>query len=127
MCFWRTGSPSSAWLKISPKRRWTRVCLRATESTAFPVRAVELRPMPAPRRRYAETIAQMSRILRVEAPEPGRWNVRLTGTGLYVLSVLAKTPITFGNVRESPSTLPGLQWPNGFARSARNRNPGRGR
>jgi hypothetical protein len=41
---------------------------------------------------------QGGRILRVEAPEPGRWKVRLTGTGLYVLSVLAKTPITFGNV-----------------------------
>ena len=41
---------------------------------------------------------QVGRILRVEAPEPGRWKVRLTGTGLYVLSVLAKTPITFGNV-----------------------------
>lgn len=42
---------------------------------------------------------QGGRLLRVEAPEPGRWKVRLTGTGLYVLSVLAKTPITFGNVR----------------------------
>lgn len=34
---------------------------------------------------------QAGRILRVDLPEPGQWRVRLTGTGLYVLSVVAKT------------------------------------
>jgi len=33
------------------------------------------------------------RILRVDLPEPGKWRVRLTGRGLFVLSVLAKTNI----------------------------------
>jgi hypothetical protein len=33
---------------------------------------------------------QAGRILRIDQPEAGRWRVRLTGTGLFVLSVLAK-------------------------------------
>ncbi len=36
------------------------------------------------------------RILRVDAPEAGKWRVRITGTGLFVLSVLAKTKISLG-------------------------------
>lgn len=32
-------------------------------------------------------------ILRVDQPEPGKWKVRLQGSGLYVLSVLAKAEI----------------------------------
>jgi hypothetical protein len=34
---------------------------------------------------------QAGRILRIDQPEAGRWRVRLSGTGLFVLSVLAKT------------------------------------
>ncbi|MBZ5626822.1 MAG: hypothetical protein LAQ69_50320 [Acidobacteriia bacterium] len=33
------------------------------------------------------------RILRVDTPEAGKWTVRIAGTGLFVLSVLAKTGI----------------------------------
>ncbi|HEY1336494.1 MAG TPA: hypothetical protein VGF59_03250 [Bryobacteraceae bacterium] len=44
---------------------------------------------------------QAGRILRVEHPEPGRWRVRLTGTGLFVLSVLAKSDLRVGAVRTS--------------------------
>ncbi len=37
-------------------------------------------------------------MLRVDQPEPGRWKVRLTGSGLYVLSVLAKAGIALTTV-----------------------------
>src|ERR1041385_2444692 len=36
---------------------------------------------------------QAGKILRVDHPEPGNWKIHLAGTGLYVLSVVAKTPI----------------------------------
>jgi hypothetical protein len=65
---------------------------------------------------------QAGRILRVDSPEPGKWSVRLTGTGLYVLSVLARTNITLAGVTFSaagdeslerpsrlPSPLPGVR------------------
>ena len=38
------------------------------------------------------------RILQVDAPESGTWKLRLTGTGLFVVSVTAATPISLGNV-----------------------------
>jgi len=41
---------------------------------------------------------QAGRILRVDYPEPGTWRVRLIGTGLFVLSVLAKTDLGLGQV-----------------------------
>jgi hypothetical protein len=41
---------------------------------------------------------QAGRIHRIDGPEPGIWNVRLTGTGLFVLSVLTKADISFGGV-----------------------------
>jgi hypothetical protein len=44
---------------------------------------------------------QAGRILRVDSPEPGKWKVRLTGTGLFVLSVAAKTPINLTEVKFS--------------------------
>ncbi len=42
---------------------------------------------------------QAGRILRIDNPEPGGWRVRLSGSGLFVLSVLAKTQIKLGEVR----------------------------
>ena len=41
---------------------------------------------------------QTGRILRIDNPEPGRWRVRLSGSGLFVLSVQAKTQIKLGEV-----------------------------
>ena len=41
---------------------------------------------------------QAGRIVRVDGPEPGKWKVRLTGTGLFVLGVLAKTPVALAQV-----------------------------
>jgi hypothetical protein len=38
------------------------------------------------------------RILRVDQPAPGKWRVRLTGSGLFVLSVLAKAGIRLTEV-----------------------------
>ena len=42
---------------------------------------------------------QAGRILRVDAPESGKWKVTLSGAGLFVLSVLAKTTIGIGQVK----------------------------
>jgi len=41
---------------------------------------------------------QAGRILRVDFPEPGKWKVQLTGTGLFVLSVAAKTNLRLTDV-----------------------------
>jgi hypothetical protein len=41
---------------------------------------------------------QAGKILRVDLPETGKWKVKLAGTGLFVLSVLAKTEISLGGV-----------------------------
>lgn len=38
---------------------------------------------------------QTGRAVRLDDPEPGRWRVRLTGTGLFLLSILAKSEIVF--------------------------------
>jgi len=38
------------------------------------------------------------RILRIDHPDTGQWRVRLTGTGLFVLSVLAKADIALTRV-----------------------------
>ena len=38
-------------------------------------------------------------MLRVDQPEPGQWKVRLNGSGLYVLSILAKAAISLTSVR----------------------------
>jgi hypothetical protein len=38
------------------------------------------------------------RILRVDGPPPGKWRVRLTGSGLFVFSVLAKADIALTEV-----------------------------
>jgi hypothetical protein len=46
---------------------------------------------------------QAGRILRTDQPESGRWRVRLSGTGLFVLSVLAKS-----NTKLSGVTLFGV-------------------
>ena len=43
------------------------------------------------------------RILRVDNPESGKWNIRIAGTGLFVLSVLAKTRINLHALRFSPA------------------------
>lgn len=43
-------------------------------------------------------------MLRVDQPEPGRWKVQLRGTGLYVLSVLAKAEIAITSVRPPDDT-----------------------
>lgn len=41
---------------------------------------------------------EAGRIQRIDGPEPGIWKVRLTGTGLFVLSVLTKADISLGGV-----------------------------
>jgi hypothetical protein len=41
---------------------------------------------------------QAGRILRVDQPESGQWRLRIAGTGLFVLSVLAKTNTGIGHV-----------------------------
>jgi hypothetical protein len=38
-------------------------------------------------------------IVRADNPEPGKWRIRLSGNGLFVLSALAKTEITLRGVR----------------------------
>jgi hypothetical protein len=43
-----------------------------------------------------------SSIVRIDRPEPGKWQVRLQGNGLFVVSVLAKTDISLGAVSFSP-------------------------
>jgi hypothetical protein len=50
---------------------------------------------------------QAGKILRIDNPEPGAWKLRLAGSGLFVLSVLAQSPIhvsgvTFLNPTEDP-------------------------
>lgn len=42
---------------------------------------------------------QAGKILRVDNPEPGPWRVRLVGTGLFVVSVLAKTDLSLSGVK----------------------------
>ena len=44
---------------------------------------------------------QAGRILRVDHPEPGQWRVRLSGRGLFVLSVLAKAETALNSVAYS--------------------------
>jgi hypothetical protein len=41
---------------------------------------------------------QAGRILRVDRPEPGKWKIHLAGSGLFILSVGAKTPIKLTDV-----------------------------
>ena len=41
---------------------------------------------------------QAGRILRVDSPEAGPWRIRLTGGGLFVLSVLAKAEVSLTGV-----------------------------
>jgi hypothetical protein len=48
---------------------------------------------------------QAGRILRVDSPEPGAWKVRLAGTGLFVLSVVAKTQLRLSGVKFSQPRL----------------------
>jgi hypothetical protein len=50
-------------------------------------------------------------ILRVDQPEPGKWKLRLSGTGLFVASVLAKTRIAVTDVKLSAddSSPPSLE------------------
>src|SRR5579872_6060364 len=49
---------------------------------------------------------QAGRILRVDHPDFGPWKIRLTGTGLFVVSVLAKADIALTRVDFStPQTL----------------------
>src|SRR5689334_12529803 len=52
---------------------------------------------------------QAGRILRVDRPEPGKWKIHLAGTGLFVLSVVAKTPLKLTGVNffETQSGDPG--------------------
>jgi hypothetical protein len=45
------------------------------------------------------------RILRVERPEAGPWRVRLTGSGLFILSVLAKTQVSLSGLTLSPEQV----------------------
>jgi hypothetical protein len=44
------------------------------------------------------TDLKAGKILRVDSPESGKWSVKLTGTGLFVLSVAAKAQISLGSV-----------------------------
>ena len=45
-------------------------------------------------------------MLRVDQPEPGQWKVRLSGSGLYVLAVLAKAAIALTSVRQPDGAGP---------------------
>ena len=45
------------------------------------------------------------RILRVDGPAPGKWRVRLTGSGLFVLSVHAKASIALTEVVPATGAL----------------------
>jgi len=47
---------------------------------------------------------QAGRVIRVDGPEPGPWRVRLSGTGLVLLSVVAKSAIAISNVTLSQET-----------------------
>jgi hypothetical protein len=44
-------------------------------------------------------------LLRVDQPEPGKWKVRLSGSGLFVLSVLAKAGIALTQATPAPDKL----------------------
>jgi hypothetical protein len=48
---------------------------------------------------------QAGRILRVDQPDTGQWRLRLTGTGLFVVSVLAKTNISLARVTFSTGSV----------------------
>ncbi len=39
---------------------------------------------------------QASRAVQIDNPEPGKWKVRLEGTGIFVLSVRAQSPLRLG-------------------------------
>jgi hypothetical protein len=41
---------------------------------------------------------QASRAVRIDNPEPGKWKVRLEGTGVFVLSVRAQSPLRLATV-----------------------------
>ena len=48
---------------------------------------------------------QAARFVRVDAPEAGKWRVRISGTGLFVLSVQAKADINLGAVNYANHTV----------------------
>ena len=48
---------------------------------------------------------QAGRILQVDSPESGKWRLRLTGSGLFVLSVTAKTEIKLAGVNYARQKL----------------------
>ena len=73
-------------------------------------------------------------ILRVDSPEPGKWKVHLAGTGLFVLSIAAKTPIKLTAVQFFESGAASLESSNitrleqpGWARGKTWRRISRGR
>jgi hypothetical protein len=47
---------------------------------------------------------QAGRVIRVDQPEPGPWRVRLSGTGLFLLSVAAKSSIALSTVAFAEGT-----------------------
>jgi hypothetical protein len=48
---------------------------------------------------------QAGRIQQIDLPEPGMWKVRLSGTGLFVLSVQTKADVSLGRVAVSAMRL----------------------
>lgn len=52
---------------------------------------------------------QAGRIVRLDRPEPGRWRLQLAGTGLFVLSVLARTDLVLSGVVFSKGDSGGLE------------------
>lgn len=56
---------------------------------------------------------QTGQIVRIDNPEPGAWRVRLSGTGLFIFTVMAKSEIRLSQVKfaaegEAPSRQPRL-------------------
>ncbi len=54
---------------------------------------------------------QAGKILQVDSPEAGMWRVRMTGTGLFVVSVLAKSALRLGSVEFHEGDGPKLSNP----------------
>jgi hypothetical protein len=59
------------------------------------------------------TDLKTGQIVRIDNPEPGRWRVRVNGTGLFILSAMARSEIRLSEVKfaaggAAPSRQPRL-------------------
>ena len=62
---------------------------------------------------------QASRAVQIDNPEPGKWKVRLEGTGVFVLSVRAQSPVRLAQIEFGDENDAGSQPQLGVAQMAR--------